>query len=66
MSAGLLPYLDMLFGAAPASSFAELRWRLRSRGMGREFIALGDCWRLATALLPTFLTSTLGAPAAAS
>jgi len=40
-------YLDLLFGAEPAGSFAELRWRLRDGRMGREFVGLGDRRRLA-------------------
>lgn len=36
-------YLDALYGAEPAGSYVELRWRLRNgRGMGREFVAVRD------------------------
>jgi len=35
-------YGDLLYGAEPAGSFAELRWRLRDGRMGREFVKLGD------------------------
>lgn len=35
-------YLDCLFGAEPAGSFVELRWRLRDGRMAREFFAVGD------------------------
>lgn len=40
-------YLDCLFGAEPAGSFCELRWRLRDGRMGREFVALPARDRLA-------------------
>jgi hypothetical protein len=44
----LLSYLDLLFGAEPPSSYAELRWKLRDgAGMGREFVRLTDQGRLA-------------------
>lgn len=44
---GLFPYLDMIVGAE-AEGFAELRWRLRSGAMGREFVGVRDRRRLAT------------------
>jgi len=47
VSEALAIYLDLLFGAEPAGSFAELRWRLRDGRMGREFVGLGDRRRLA-------------------
>lgn len=41
-------YLDCLFGAEPAGSYCELRWKLPAgRGMGREFVALPARDRLA-------------------
>lgn len=46
----LAAYLDCLFAAEPPG-FAELRWRLRSDGMGREFVALGDHGRLAAVIV---------------
>ena len=51
MSEALDLFLDLLFGAEPAGSFAELRWRLRAGGMGREFVGLGDRRRLAAMIV---------------
>lgn len=51
MSEALDRYLDMLFGAEPAGSFAELRWRLRDGRMGREFVGLADHRRLAAMIV---------------
>ena len=59
MSAGLATYLDALFGAEPAGSFAELRWRLRDGRMGREFVALGDRRRLAAMIVARGRTTDL-------
>ncbi len=48
---GLSIYLDALYGAEPAGSWVELRWRLRNgHGMGREFVAVRD-HRLADLIL---------------
>ena len=46
MSAELDLFLDMLYGAEP-DAFAELRRKLRSGGMGQDFVAVGDRERLA-------------------
>jgi hypothetical protein len=35
-------YLGCLFCAEPDRSFVELDWRLRTGGMGREFLAARD------------------------
>ena len=43
----LAAYLDALYGAEPDGSFAEVRFKLRNGGMGREFVAVGDRRRLA-------------------
>lgn len=43
-------YLDLLFGAEPDSSFAEVRFKLRSGGMGQDFAPVRDRERLAALL----------------
>ena len=59
MSAELATYGDLLFGAEPAGSFAELRWRLRDGRMGREFVGLGDRRRLAAMIVARGRTTDL-------
>jgi len=43
--------LDCVLGAEPETSFAEIRFRLRSGGMGREFVGLSDRRRLASMIV---------------
>ena len=59
MSAALLTYIDLLFGAEPETSFAEIRFKLRSGGMGREFVGLGDRRRLAAMIVARGRTTDL-------
>ena len=59
MSAELDLYCDLLYGAEPAGSFAELRWRLRDGHMGREFVGLGDRRRLAAMIVARGRTTDL-------
>jgi len=46
VSAELDLFLDMLYGAEPDGSFAELRFKLRTGGMGQDFLAVRDRERL--------------------
>jgi hypothetical protein len=47
VSEALATYLDMLYGAEPDGSFAEIRFKLRNGGMGQDFLAVRDRERLA-------------------
>jgi len=58
-TSGLVAWLDCLFSGEPETSFAELRWRLRSGRMGREFVGLGDRRRLAAMIVARGRSSDL-------
>lgn len=45
-----LTYLDLLFGAEPDGNFAEVRFKLRSGGMGQDFAPVRDRERLVALL----------------